>query len=326
MTKPKLSKYEKKVIQEIKLWQEEKEGVHTKSINFLGTPVDWVVEKVVPNAVMKTVSKSTIGFLEGLKDLSKWTYSNSDIINKAKKEGIIIDHPTELSQYPLDKLDKISRSYFSSNKMIAALEGAGCGLGGLALIAADIPLLFTAAFRAVQQIGASYGFDVDDPELSPIVFSVFNAGSSLSAASKATALADMHIAAKALGKNWTYKKIAETTQSGMLIKILKERTKHLPKDIASNITKKKLAQAVPIVGAGIGAGFNYWFMSNTTTSAYMLFRDLYITRKYGEEDKPYTDATEVNYTAQCSAITKAGKQCKNKTQSIEGLCHVHNSR
>jgi hypothetical protein len=63
----------------------------------------------------------------------------------------------------------------------------------------------------------------------------------------------------------------------------------LPKAIASNITKRKLAQAIPLVGVAVGVGFNYWFVSTTTRAAYMLFRDMYLTRKYGVVSEPAGD-------------------------------------
>jgi hypothetical protein len=72
----------------------------------------------------------------------------------------------------------------------------------------------------------------------------------------------------------------------VVTEILENRTKHLPKDIASNVTKRKLAQSLPLVGAAVGAGFNYWFMSNTTRGSYMIFREMYLTRKYGDGLEP----------------------------------------
>jgi hypothetical protein len=82
-----------------------------------------------------------------------------------------------------------------------------------------------------------------------------------------------------------------TTKTAVLVQLLKESTKHLPKEIAGNITKRKLAQAMPVVGAAVGASFNYWFMSNTTRGAYMLFRQMNLARKYephddGSRDQP----------------------------------------
>jgi hypothetical protein len=234
-----LTQYERKVQKEIEKWKNEKDGVITKALNFVGRPVEWAFDYVIPDAVTETVNKAVMGFMEMLRDASYWTYSHQDLIKEAKKVGINVKDYRELHEYELEKLDKIARSYFTSNKIIAALEGAGCGLGGLALIAVDIPALFGISFRAIQQIGSCYGFDMEDPDMFPVILSVFNAGSTASSATKAAVLVDMRMAAIALGKNWTYKKVAERTQTGIIIKLLKDRTKHLPKEIARNITKRK---------------------------------------------------------------------------------------
>lgn len=276
----KISPYEKKAQKEIEAWKNKKGGILSRTINFVGKPIGWIFDNVMPKAVSKTINKAVMGFMEMLKDVSYWTFSNKDIIKNAKKVGIEIKDYQELTKYELEKLDKIAQSYFSWNKIIAALEGAGCGLGGFALIAADIPALFGISFRAIQQIGSCYGFNMKNPEMFPLIMSIFNASSAASTAAKAAALTDMRIAVVALSKQWTYKKIAEKTQTGIIIKVLKDRTKKLPQDIAKNITKKKLGQSIPVVGAGIGAGFNYWFLSNTIKSSYMLFRDMYINSKY----------------------------------------------
>jgi hypothetical protein len=276
--------YEKRVQQEIEHWKNEKEGYLSKFLTEVSKPFVWLYEKVIPNSVEKTISKAVLGFLEMLKDISFWTYSDSDFIKEAKKIDIEIVNYRDLENEDLEICDKIARRYFNSNKIIALLEGFGCGLGGFALIAADIPALFTISFRAVQQIGSSYGFDMEDPDMFPVVMSVFSAGSAASSAAKAAAIADMRIAAKAYAKKWTYKKVAERTQTGVIANLLKQRTKNLPKDIANNITKRKLSQTIPIVGGVIGAGFNYWFLSSTVRSAYMIFRDMYMTRKYQVEE------------------------------------------
>lgn len=277
-----LTAYEREVLSEIELWRDEKDGMLTRSLNLAGLPVGWIYKKV-PDAGRRTVEHAVMGAMEILRDGSRWTYPDSGIVKEARKLGIEISDYRDLCDQDMKKLDRIARSYFGSNKVIAALEGAGCGLGGVALIAADIPVLFGVSFRAVQQIGSCYGFDMEDPDMTPVVMSVYNAGATAESAAKTAALMDMRVAATALARNWTYQKAAERTYTGVIAQLLKERTKHLPRDIANNVTKRKLAQAIPIVGAVVGAGFNYWFMSNTTRAAHMIFRDMYLTRKYADD-------------------------------------------
>lgn len=226
-----------------------------------------------------------MGALEALRDASRWTYSDQTILKAAKKRGLAVESIIDLRQAPLKDVDRLARSCFTSNKIIAAVEGAGCGLGGLVLIAADIPLLFGVALRSTQQIGTCYGFEMDDPAMAPIVYQVFNAAAAGSSGMKTAALADMHVAAAAFGKNWTYAKVAEVSQTGTFAQLLKKSTERLPQQISKHVTKSKLSQWIPFFGSAVGAGFNYWFLANVTTSAYMLFRELRLSLEGNDETR-----------------------------------------
>jgi hypothetical protein len=280
MDRNKLTAYEIKALDEITQWREEREGIITKVSKAIDRPVDWIASRV-PARIGDLISKSLMGFIEMLYDTSKWTFPKESIIKKAQRLGATVSSISDLQSYELERLDKIARGHFVSHKIISTLTGAGCGLGGFALIAVDVPVLFLTSFRAIQMIGSSYGFDMDDPTMLPIVLSVFSAGTAASSVAKAAALADMRVAVIALSKNWTFKKVAEKTQTGVLITLLREQMKSLPKEITQNLTKRKLTQTVPIAGSVVGAGFNYWFMSNTTKAAYMIFRYMYLEKKYG---------------------------------------------
>ena len=278
--------YEQQVREEIAAWKNEKDGAITHAIRRAGKivqPVTGVMMAAVPNSVKSTVMDAVLGALEAMNDAAYWTYRDADVLRVARSEGAEATCIEDLAKNDMKALDCSARRFFMSNKLIAMLEGAGCGLGGWAFVAADVPALFTVSFRAVQQIGSCYGVDMRDPQMVHVVMRVFNAGSATAPEVKAAALFDMHVASIAMAKKWTYQKTAEKTQTGVMIKALKEATKHMPRQISRHVTKRKLAQGIPFVGAGVGGFFNYRFLSNTCRSAHMLFRELYLTRKYGDE-------------------------------------------
>lgn len=274
--------YELRVRDEVAAWRAERDGGVVARA--LGGGMRWIgthVSKVLPDKLSATVARAVLGALEMLRDGSYWTYSDALILRDAKALGLQIDTLAELRQVDMRLLDRLARKQFTANKVLAALEGAGLGAMGLVAVAADIPLLFGLAFRATQQIGASYGFDMSDPRMEVVVLHVLSAGSATGEAAKAAALTDMHVAAKMFTKSWTYQRIAEETATGVVAQALKEATRRLPAEIARNITKATLAKSIPVVGAVVGGGFNYWFLSSTTRSAYMLFRELHLSSKYG---------------------------------------------
>lgn len=273
------------MLKEIAEWEKAQPGMITMAIDAVGRPINLMIEKT-PESVKNLTGKAVLGFMEMLKDVSYWTYSEKNLIKKARKAGIHVNSIQELACQDLMLLDGIARSYSISNKMIAALEGAGCGLGGLALIAADVPALFAIGFRSIQQIGAAYGFDMRNPDMLPVIMSAFHAGSGIPPAVKSSILADMSMAAAALAGKTVYGKIAGQTKTVLLVDMFKKYLNSIPSRLAENISKRKLGQAIPVIGAALGAGFNYWFMNNVATSARMIFRKMYIERKYAARGRP----------------------------------------
>jgi uncharacterized protein (DUF697 family) len=266
-----LTKYERDVQREIESWQHGDSSLITQAMNWAMQPMDWVVKQIITPDLLDQADAAISGFLGLLNDASRWTFDKDDFLPRAKGLEIEVEEIDDLRDQPLAELDKLARSWFSENTLLAAIEGGGTGLGGAVFIAADIPLLFAINLRLIQQIGASYGFPLDNPSYTPVVLSIFNVASSGSREGKNEALREISVAAAALAGDLNYR--------GRVSGTYRDQTKHLPREIAKNILGRKVAQAIPVAGAAIGAGINYWFTAETAETAYMLFRALYIERK-----------------------------------------------
>ena len=266
-----LNDYERNVRREIETWQHGDASFIAQAMNWAMQPMDWVVRRTVPADMVDQADKAVSDFLSLLNDASGWTYDPDEALDAARRHGVDVEKVVELRDHPLDKLDKLAKSYVSENAILAAVEGGGTGLGGALLIAADIPLLFTINLRLIQQIGAAYGFPVKGPEYRAIVLSIFNVAASSGKEAKNEALREITVAAAAIAGELGYK--------GRVSGTFRDQNRHLPREIAKNIVGRKLAQAIPVAGAAVGAGINYWFTTETAETAYMLFRALYLERK-----------------------------------------------
>ena len=242
-----LSEYERVALAEVLAWKNERaRGGFNPLAQLAGSkPARWLGQRLpqVPEAALRPVFDAVTAFLVLLNDGAHWTHSDAAVLERASKLGMVAGSVEELAQQPLERLDELARSTFAHNKLFAALEGAGTGAAGLALLAADVPVMLTLAFRSIQQIGTAYGFDMRDPELTQVVLGI------LAAAAGAGDVAKMEFA------------------------------KSVPREIAKAIARKKLAQWMPIAGAAVGAGFNYWFIGAVSRAAYMTFREMYLERK-----------------------------------------------
>lgn len=266
-----LSSYEKDVRREIEQWERGEASILMQALNWAMKPMDWVVDRVAPPDVVDQAGAAIEEFLSFLNDASEWTYDADDLLENARKRGIDVETAEDLRGRPIEELDPLARSHFTQNTIMAAIEGGGTGLGGVFLIAADIPLLFTINFRLIQQIGAAYGFPMRGPSFRPLVLAIYNVAASGGREAKHAALREVSVAAAAFANNLEYR--------GRVTGTFREQNRHLPREIAKNIVGRKLGQAIPVAGAAVGAGINYWFTSETAQAAYMLFRALYLEWK-----------------------------------------------
>ncbi len=266
-----LTPYEKGVQREIEDWQRAEGSLVMQAVNWSMQPVDWVVRQIVSPDLEEQADEVVTQFLSILNDASEWTYDPNDVLSSARRIGLNVDAVADLRDESMEKLDELAKSHVTQNSVLAAIEGGGAGLGGLVLIAADIPLLFTINLRLIQQISASYGFSVGGPAYRPLVLSVFNVAATGGRESKSSAVREISVAAAAFANDLEYK--------GRVRGSFKDQNRHVPREIVKNLLGRKIAQAIPIAGAAVGAGVNYWFTTETANAAFMLFRALYLERK-----------------------------------------------
>jgi hypothetical protein len=266
-----LNDTEKDIRREIESWQHADSSMVGQAMNWAMRPVDWAVDQVAPPELVDRVSDGIQQFLSTLNDASEWTYDSDDIIELAREKGLPAETVGDLRSQPIDDLDELARSHFQQNTILAALGGGGTGMGGAALIAADIPLLFTINLRLIQQIGACYGFPLRGPMFRPLVLSIFNVAASGGREARNEALREVSVAAAAFANNLEYK--------GRTSGTFRDQNRHIPREIAKTLAGRKLGQTVPLAGAAVGAGVNYWFTSETADAAFMCCRAMYLDWK-----------------------------------------------
>lgn len=266
-----LSDSEKKIRREIEDWQHADSNVVAQAVNWAMSPIDWAVNRVAPEGLVDQASDKISEFLSVLNDASEWTYEADDVLEAAHDRGLPVQTVSDLRSEKIEDLDALARGRFRQNTILAALGGGGTGLGGGVFAIADIPLLFTINLRLIQQIGACYGFPMRGPMFRPLVLSIFNVASSGGREARNEALREVSVAAAAFANDLEYR--------GRVSGTFRDQNRHIPREIAKTLVGRKLAQTVPLAGAAVGAGVNYWFTTETAEAAYMCFRAMYLDWK-----------------------------------------------
>jgi hypothetical protein len=152
--------------------------------------------------------------------------------------------------------------------------------------AIDIPALITLNLRAIGEYAAYYGFDTSRQEERLFAFNVLGLASSPTDSSKSHAMAQLIKISQDVAKKATWQEL----EKNAFVKIIQE----IAKALGIRLTKAKLAQAIPAIGAAVGGGFNAYFTMKVCDAAYYLYRERFLAEKYGveiieETVKPATD-------------------------------------
>jgi hypothetical protein len=274
-----LSDYERKAAEEVeRFFKAPEDGPLGRISKALFRPVELLTERVVPDAVLEATGTAIEGALKGITALSDKTVTSGQVLAEARKLGIPASTVGDLQTCELEPLDGLARAIVSQNGVIALVQGAGCGLGGISLLAADIPLLFGVAFRVVRLVGCAYGVDPGSPGEKLISFKVFELAAG-GTRDRYGALLEIEALKDELdGLDGAERAEKAAVLAGLIA------SREAIKRIVSILTSRKLAQMVPIAGAAVGAGFNYLFVSDVAETARMVYRKRFLDEKLRRDE------------------------------------------
>lgn len=254
---------------EIGKWEAEGPGYLAKAGNFVLWPIEKAFDVLVPDGVQDAVARAIEAFLNGLSVASRISINTEEVRARvlANQQGNGLD---------LHGLDTAAKYYCKRHVVYATAEGGAAGAVGIAGLAADIPALFTIAFRLIQEIATCYGYDPYDEIEHTYVLHVLQTGSTGDVKAKVEFLVGLKQVEQVLLKvAWKQMNQAlarkELSQQAALAAL-----RQFARTLGIQITKRKALQSIPVVGALIGASFNATFVNDVGRAAYMSYRRRWI--------------------------------------------------
>nr|WP_320015507.1 EcsC family protein [uncultured Desulfobacter sp.] len=268
-----LTEYEAKQFSAIQAWKTEEPGVISKSLGTVFAPVSWLTQKIIPEKAIRSAVYAAIKTADKLTD-------SGDI----KKSGNVSEI-RELLKKDLVFLDKLSSNVHNWAIGLATTGGIATGLGGAVTLAADVPAMVTLALRTIYKIGLCYGYEPKTNDDRLFILAVLAISSANSIGDKMIALNTLH-AVRANPENSPEPSPDDTTESTPKKPITKKDTDigidHLSKAIGLNITKRKMLQLIPAVGAVVGGSVNGWYLKDIGWSARRAYQERWLADKYSE--------------------------------------------
>jgi len=151
----------------------------------------------------------------------------------------------------IGEVDAVADSIIRAGMKVAAVEGAGFGLGGLMTIVPDLGILSAITMRTIQKLSLIYGFQFNTDE----------------------EIAELWVAAaSAAGVDIS----RELLEKEVINKFVPRVIQRIAAKASTEVVEKWAGRLIPLTSSVIGAGLNYWFVRGWGRRAKMHFRQRHL--------------------------------------------------
>ena len=160
----------------------------------------------------------------------------------------------------IHELDVVAESIIRGGMKMAAVEGAGVGLGGLITIVPDLGVLSAITMRTVQKLSLLYGFQFNtDDEIAELWIA----------------------AASAAGLDVS----REFVEREVVQRFVPRVIQRIAAKASAEMVEKWAGRLIPLASSAIGAGLNYWFVRAWGERARTHFRKRHLQLRAAEREK-----------------------------------------
>ncbi len=256
--------YEQEQILKIEEWEAAPPSSLAKALGFFAAPLTWAARKVIPESAVEKALNMAF-------DAAGAVSSTDDLFRDSRNLGFEASSVKEFAKAPLHVCDGLAAGVMKWAKGLAAAEGAVTGMSGLPGLTLDIPALIVLAIRTIRKTGSCYGVDTSDETERTFILLALSAGAANSKDEKAQAISEADRISRTFAKGSDQLELL--TPGGILGKeAFTAAVRNLAKQLCINITRRKAAQAIPLIGGGVGAAMNALFIADVGEAAQRFFQ------------------------------------------------------
>lgn len=161
----------------------------------------------------------------------------------------------------INEVDKVADDLIRSGMKLAAVEGAGFGLGGMITILPDLGILSAITMRTIQKLSLVYGFQFNtDGEIAELWIA----------------------AASAAGVDIS----RELVEKEVVNKFVPRVIQRIAARASAEVVEKWAGRLIPLVSSAMGAGLNYWFVRAWGERAKAHFRERHMQLRMQAQSSP----------------------------------------
>jgi hypothetical protein len=166
-------------------------------------------------------------------------------------EGLAVNTYDGMFSVPVEELDRVAAETIRSGMKLAALEGAGFGMGGMLTLVPDMGILSAITLRTVQKLSLIYGFPYNtDAEVTELWIAMASA-------------AGVDISRELVEKEVVQRFVPKVIQ-------------RIATRASTEVVEKWAGRLIPVVSSAIGAALNYYFLRAWSERAVKHFREKHL--------------------------------------------------
>lgn len=269
--------YEHSTWQAIERWERSGPSMSTRLGRLAAKPAEWATDLLVPKQLQEVAGEALYQLLSATNQAVHKTIPPERVVRQIRELGHPIDSHRELRGRDLTLSDTFARQQMQQHLTAATISGAATGLGGILLLAADIPALFATNLRMVQSIAVGYGYDLEDEAERHFALHLFRAAAG-DPRTKIGLMQELMVVRSALARSALNEIARSSVMAASLVSLRK-----LAQKVGIEVVERKLVGFVPVLGAGIGAGFNFLFTREVARASVMGYRKRWLMEKYPAE-------------------------------------------
>jgi len=284
------SDYDKRAIAEIHQWKTPELSWFGQAMRAVDWPLsqagDWILEQQLVGAAIRKAISGVVGVCN---DAAQWSVRQEAIYDEFRRAGHDLETPDDFASLRLEDIDRVVGYLDAKYKGLAAVEGAATGVAGLPGIVVDLPALVMLNLRAIGEYATYYGFDVTVQHERLFAMNLLGLASSPKDTAKQIAMAELVQIARdvAMRRSWT------ALEEHAFVQVIQQ----IARAVGIRLTKAKLAQVVPAVGAVVGPGVNDQRLSATGPDGSFMFPGLqagsyHTVYRFQRSDQPSANAVE----------------------------------
>ncbi|NNE34048.1 MAG: EcsC family protein [Rhodothermales bacterium] len=271
-----ISTYEQEAVLEIDAWRNPDVSAVGKAVKKASAVLDETTDLLrhIPG-VNWTLDTLVAGILTKVNEVSQDFVQTKTIYVDLQRAGLRISSPGQAFDHDLRHIDRHTRGLPPKYQALATAEGASTGLIGAAGILPDILALTAINLRAVGEYASYYGFDVQSEEERLCTLNVLNVAAGGSDLQKEYALKPIVRASSSIAKQQVLESAGQAAMSSAI--------KRAVERLGITLTRKKVAQLMPIAGAVVGGSFNLYYTSKVCSTAYQFYRERFLVERHGPD-------------------------------------------